>query len=241
MTSYSKRWNLLTNKWLIVLLLLALVLAGCRGIVRGPMADRPYEDIRLNTSDGILIAADYYPSESTKGLVMLHMMGKTRASYREIAPKLADYYKIVVIDFRGHGDSDMEFTEMTDADFKGFLNDIDKSVSFLEEKGVESMSLVGASIGANAALLYAADHPVEKLVLLAPGDVYRSLDISRLPYSKPLLVQVGHFDAYASISVDDLQNNWEKARIMKYDISAHGTDLFQYDLSAKEDFLFYMT
>lgn len=228
------------NKWLFVLILLVLALTSCRAMVRGPMAILPYEEIRLNTSDGVIIAADYYPSDSTEGLVLLHMMGKTRASYREIAPKLVDKYKIVAIDFRGHGDSDLDFTEMNDEDFKGFLTDIDEAVSFLESEGAEKISLVGASIGANAALMYADKHPVNKLVLLAPGNTYRSLDISRLTYSKPLFVQVGHFDAYASISIDDLQNNWERARIMKYDISAHGTDLFHYDLSAKEDFLFYM-
>jgi pimeloyl-ACP methyl ester carboxylesterase len=246
MISCLKRWNLLIRKnhsllFYCVLVVLILLVSACDGVVRGPKAIRSYQQLTLNTSDGFVLSADYYPSNSDKGLVMLHMMGKTRASYRDIAPLLMDDYHVFTFDFRGHGQSDGDFSQMTDREFAGLLTDLQAAVDFLNELGVESISLVGGSIGANVALIYASENEVDKLVLLAPGSSYRSLDISRVVFSKEMLVQVGHYDAYSSISVGELETNWERARIMKYDVGAHGTDLLQYDLSAKEDFLFYLT
>jgi len=121
-------------------------------------------------------------------------------------------------------------------------NDVEASVAFLRTEGVEKkdVSLVGASVGANLALMYAKDNPVDKLLLLSPGTRIRGVDISRLSYKKPLLIQVGHYDAFSSIAVDELELNLPKARVMEYDSSAHGTDLLNHDLSAKEDFLFYL-
>jgi alpha-beta hydrolase superfamily lysophospholipase len=225
----------------ILFLLLALLVVGCRDIVRGPGAARPYENIRLNTTDGVIIGASYYPSESNDGLILLHMTGKTRRSYDNVAKELMERYKIISIDFRGYGDSDGESVDMTEKEFKNLVLDVEAAEKVLREQGVKTINIAGASLGANVALLYAVDHPVDKLALLAPGSVLRGLDITRTSYKGNMLVLVGRSDAYASISVDELQGNWQNAHIMMYETGAHGTDLLTYDLSAHEDFLFYFS
>ena len=150
------------------------------------------------------LAVNYYPSPSNKGLILLHMMAKNKDSFEEEAVKLQQYYKVIVPDLRGHGDSDIKFQELTEDDYKLMINDVEIVAQYLEQEGVTSISLAGASIGANLALLYAKEHDVEKLLLISPGTRLRGLDLFRVQYDKPLLIQVGHYDAYSSISVDEL-------------------------------------
>jgi pimeloyl-ACP methyl ester carboxylesterase len=190
-----------------------------------------------------MIAADYYPSNSMKGLIMVHMIGRSKESYRDVADELTPYYKILAIDLRGHGASQGDYEALTEKDFVLMVNDVAGAVTALKGLGVaeKDISIVGSSVGANIALTYASTHTIDKLVLISPGIRYRGVDVERISYRKPVFIQVGHYDAYASISVDQLQANLQEARIMYYDSSAHGTDLIKFDLSAKEDFLFYLS
>lgn len=235
---------MLENKtWLFTIFIVLLVITGCDGVIRGPTAKVPYETVSFNSSDNITLVADYYPSNSDQGIILLHMLARTRATYRDVAAKLVPYYKVIAVDFRGHGDSQGEYDDLTDDDFKLMTRDVEAAALFLQTEGVaeENISLVGASIGANLALLYAMEHPVKNLLLLSPGLSYHGIDISRQQYNGYFLIQVGHYDAYSSISVDELELLLPHARVMSYDSSAHGTDLLQYDVSAYEDFFFYLT
>ncbi|MBN1275604.1 alpha/beta fold hydrolase [Candidatus Woesearchaeota archaeon] len=225
--------------------LVLLLLAGCDLVqVRGPGKSQLFEEFTLNTTDGVLIAVSYYPSSSSKGLIMLPMLSKTRATYDDVAQELMAHYKVLAVDFRGHGDSEGDYLDLAEEDFRDMVLDVEAAAAYLQQQyGVAEgdISVVGASIGANIALLYASEHPVDKLVLLSPSTRIRGVDISRVVYGGPLLVQVGHYDGYSSISVDSLVLNWQRGRVMEYDTSAHGTDLLVYDLSAREDFLFYLS
>ncbi len=229
---------------IVSLLILLLVLSACGPVVRGPSKKKLYQTLKINTTDGWLIAASYYDSPSEKGLILMHMLAKNRHTFDDYAETLAADYKVLSIDFRGHGDSDGEYLDLTEADFKDMINDVEIAAWYLKEKqGVaeKDISLAGASIGANIALMYASKHPVDKLALISPGSRLRGIDIGRLNYPKPMFVQVAQYDAYSSISVDELELNWDKARVLKYNSAAHGTELLQYDLSAREDFMFYLT
>lgn len=239
---------MLKTKTLFLLFIILLVSGGCSsivrdGIVRGPGAIIQYEEFTFNTTDNITLVADFYDAPTTKGLILLHMSGRTRASYRDIAPDLLPNYKIVAIDFRGHGDSQGAYEDLTENDFNLMVRDVEAAALFLQTEGVapKNISVAGASVGANLALLYATEHPVDKLVLLAPGLRYRGVAIDRISYDKPVFMQVGYYDAYSSISVDDLELLLSGARTMKYESSGHGTDLLASDISAREDFLFYLT
>lgn len=231
----------MSRKYLAVALLLVIVLAGCQYF--DSPKKKTYETFSLNTSDNVSIAVNYYPSASDKGVILLHALSRNKDSYKDYAVVLQDQYKVIVPDLRGHGQSDLEMVDFVDADYKAMVNDVEAAALYLQQVGVaeDDISIVGASIGANLALLYAAGHPVDKLVLISPGSNYRGLDVSRLSYDGQVFIQVANYDAYAAISVDDLELLLSRARVMRYDTSAHGVDLLQYDLSAKEDFFFYMT
>ncbi|MFP4524737.1 MAG: alpha/beta hydrolase [Candidatus Woesearchaeota archaeon] len=225
-----------------VLLVLALM-TGCGETVRGPGSKNPYREVSFDAGDNTTIVAHYYPSDADKGLVMIHGAAKSKSSYEDYAKELQDRYKVIVPDLRGHGDSEGEYKDLENHDFYDMQKDVNASVAFLRTEGVakEDVSLVGASVGANLALMYAEDNPVDKLLLLSPGTRIRGVDISRLSYEQPLLVQVGHYDAFSSIAVEELELNLPEARVMEYDSSAHGTDLLNHDLSAEEEFLFYLS
>jgi pimeloyl-ACP methyl ester carboxylesterase len=220
-----------------------LLLSGCIRPIRGPGSKVPYEVVGFNASDNLSLVVSYYHSTATKGIILVPMAGRDRHSYDKVAIRLQPSYKVVSLDLRGHGQSDGDAMSFTDKDYRNMLLDIDAAARFLEIEGVprNQISLVGASIGANLVLIYASEHPVDKLVLLSPGSRLRGLDLTGLVYSKPLLAQVGHYDAYSSISVEEISGNWPQGRVMTYDVQAHGTDLLDYDLSAMEDFVFYLT
>lgn len=235
----------------IVFLLLALaslfLLSACDlVVVRGPSKVVPYTEVEFVTEDNVTIVASYYDSSSSKGLIMAHMLARNRHTFDDYAKLLYEHYKIVSLDLRGHGDSvndDVDYVSFQDADFNNMIYDLEAAAAFLKEKGVakEDISLVGASIGANIAVKYAEKHPTDKLVIISPGLRLRGIDLSRMNYAGDMFVQVGNYDAYSSISVDDFEGRWTSARFMRYDASGHGTDLLKYDLSAHEDFLFYLT
>lgn len=97
-------------------------------------------------------------------LVCVPGMGDLRASYRFLAPALADAgYRVVTMDLRGHGESDTSFDDYGDRATAGDI------AALLEELG-EPAVLVGSSMSAGSAVLVAAEHPelVRGLVLVGP-------------------------------------------------------------------------
>ncbi len=181
--------------------------------------------VNLKTSDNKLIVGSYYDSNSSKGLILLHMLGSDRHSYDDLALYLKDYFKVLSIDFRGHGDSEGDFRSFSGKDFVAMLRDVEAAADFLRDKGVSSLSVVGASIGANTALVFASEHDVDKLVLLSPGSDYRSIDVSSIYYDKPLLVLVSKGDSYSFFSVQHLAAEWPSAVIKVFSGSFHGTNI----------------
>lgn len=70
-------------------------------------------------------------------------------------------------DFRGHGESDGEPSEMT---IKGEIEDLAAAIDHVQELGWKRVAIVGTSFGGGVAVLYAYHHPdkVSCLSLLSP-------------------------------------------------------------------------
>lgn len=70
-------------------------------------------------------------------------IGDTRASYRSLAPLLvAAGFKVYVMDLRGHGESDAEFSSYTSEDIG------DDVVALLDTLDLRDVTLLGNSVGA---------------------------------------------------------------------------------------------
>jgi pimeloyl-ACP methyl ester carboxylesterase len=140
-------------------------------------------NVKLTAGDGIEVAGTYIPGSLPSGVVMLHMMPATRRSYDGLGDKLAEAgFHTMAIDLRGHGDSGGgDYMDFSDAQHQKAILDVKAAVDFLKKQNPDmGIGFVGASIGANLALQYAAANPVAFLALLSPGISYRGIEGGKL-------------------------------------------------------------
>ncbi|MFC1570652.1 alpha/beta hydrolase [Candidatus Omnitrophota bacterium] len=131
------------------------------------------EHIKIISDDEVILSAVLtVPEGEAKGAVILAhgITGEKHegGSYAKLAKLLAKE-KIINLrfDFRGHGESSGNFTDMT---IEGEINDLTAAVKFFSEKGYEKVSIIGTSFGAGIAVLYTDKHPsnILSLTLLCP-------------------------------------------------------------------------
>lgn len=127
----------------------------------------------FTASDGVRLA--YYvddfadPWKPSNAIVLLHAaMGSARRFY-SMVPRLARHFRVVRLDTRGHGNSQVPPPE-TVMDKRRVMEDVREALDHL---GIERAHVVGASAGGYAAQQLAIHHPerVKSLVLFAstPG------------------------------------------------------------------------
>ncbi len=200
------------------------------------------EEITYTTSDGWEVYGSYYVSgaEYAPCVLLLHMMPSDRHSYDDFAPKLAGAgYDVLSIDLRGHGESQYKngekrhFEKFSDLEHQESIRDITAAKEFFTDKKADTtrMAIVGASIGANLALVYAADDPdIKTVVLLSPGSDYRGVQTApamEVYRERSALIVASDEDDYSAESCRELKNlAGESAELKIYEDSGHGTDIF---------------
>lgn len=210
------------------------------------------EKISFITIDSIKIVGDYYDSEKqdAPAIILLHMMPAVKESWKKFALKLqSEGFRVLAIDLRGHGESldkdeqKLNFREFNDEEHRDSYKDIEAAVKFLKEQGSNKLAIAGASIGANLAIWYQADHPeIKASIPLSAGYNYKGIK------TKPL-VQKLKDDQYiyfvgATLDLRADQNNCGQVAKDLYKISGgqkkikvyedsetHGTNLFNEDPS----------
>ncbi len=208
-------------------LLLALSFALIGWLI---MADNK-ESITLATDDGVKLSAYYLPSDSSRGVILLHMLNSNKESYDELAKLLNKKgYSLIAVDFRGHGKSELNWRSFESADFKKMTLDVKSAHEFLAGKNISDVYIVGASIGANTAITYVADNDVKAIVLLSPGLDYRSVGAGEpaQSYESPVFIAVSEEDEYSyesSKAIYDLVKSSDK-EIKVYKNAGHGTAMF---------------
>lgn len=145
------------------------------------------EKVNFDTEDGVTIYADHYASGADgPSALLLHMMPATKESWSAFAAALLDagFSHVLAIDLRGHGESvwrgdeRIDYKQFEDADHQAKIMDVEAAVRWLEGRGAvkERLALVGASIGANLAIAYGAEHgEIPAVVALSPGLDYRGV------------------------------------------------------------------
>lgn len=113
--------------------------------------------------NGLEIAAICYGDEANKPMIALHGWLDNAASFALLAPLLPDYY-IVALDFAGHGLSDHRPQH---ADYYLWENVKDLYAVFTQ-LGLDKVDLIGHSMGASIAMLFAScfSEHVENLILI---------------------------------------------------------------------------
>ena len=120
--------------------------------------------MRRVLAGGVSLAYRVWGPEVEPPLVLLHALGEASSDWAALAEALAPAWRVYAPDLRGHGASDWpgSYTiEQLTADLAAFVDAL----------GLDRIALVGHSIGAAPAYLYAARHPgrVARLVLEEPA------------------------------------------------------------------------
>ncbi|MCH7472321.1 alpha/beta fold hydrolase, partial [bacterium] len=200
----------------------------------------------LTTSDRFRVAAWYWEpdKDGAPGVILLHMRGRDKSTYADVAPKMVDEgYAVIAIDFRGHGQTldpqgrGIALDSLTDEDYQAMQAEVAAAHDYLDEQpevDANRVGIVGASIGANLAMLYAAgDLRVRTVVALSPGLDFKSLTpleaLDGLD-KRPLYLLAAKGDKYSHSSSQELAKAAVKAdpvSMREFEGSAHGTDLLE--------------
>lgn len=199
--------------WLIVTALGPFATAGAD--------DPPARAVAFQTSDGLLLSADYYPparkDPPAPVAILLHGHRQDRSCWEPlINPLHAAGFAVLCLDLRGHGESRTEATvnRMADRD-PGVVADLHRDlraaydwITTQPEIDRARFALIGADLGGAAALRYATrDRSVDCIVCLTPAletmGIDTRSDVPKLRGRDVLLVSA-RSDAEASAASAEL-------------------------------------
>ncbi|MDR7060379.1 MAG: alpha/beta fold hydrolase [Sphingopyxis sp.] len=120
---------------------------------------RDWSDHYWWSSDGVRLHARVYAgpegSESAPPLLCMPGLARNARDFEDLAPHLAQYRKVIVIEFRGRGESAFAKDPMTYVPLT-YVQDV---VAMLDELGIERFAAIGTSLGGLVAMLLAAALP----------------------------------------------------------------------------------
>lgn len=218
---------------------------------------RPAREVSFTTSDGVTIHGTLRPGsvDDAPAVVLVHQLGSTRAEWAPLIDRLALERSLttLAIDLRGHGESvqgpsgALDWNSFDTEAWTASRLDVSAASAWLasDASGLHprAIAAVGASIGASAVLLAAADEPhLAALVLLSPGRAYHGVDTigpaSRLD-GRPMLAIVGE-DESDNVNTARLLGRLGATEPVIVPGDAHGVVLFgtaPATLDQTEDFL----
>ena len=105
-------------------------------------------------------------------LVLLHGLGDSHRIWRRVAPRLAEHFRVLLLDLPGHGLSDRPDAPYT-LDWYATM-----VLAWLDAIGVGTTALVGHSYGGGVAqwIVLAQRSRVDRLALVAPGGLGRTVN-----------------------------------------------------------------
>jgi pimeloyl-ACP methyl ester carboxylesterase len=203
------------------------------------------ERVVFTSEDGVLLVGSYYKprigtSISTPSVILLHMLGMDRSTWDKFAQKLTQNgYAVLSVDLRGHGESikqanhTISYQSFMPKNFKNMTLDVKAAKKYLIEgrkANPNQISIIGASIGANLALNYAAsDHSIKSVILLSPGLNYRGISTldAIMNYKNPIYIVTAEDDSESAKDSKILCEKITCAENLKIfeNTNVHGTDL----------------
>lgn len=202
------------------------------------------------TTDGVKIVGSYFAPSVTPAptIMMLPMLGRTKGDYTQMARAFQNKgFAVLTIDLRGHGKSVYQdgnrfsYRDLKKEDWISTLEDIKAAKKFLTKQDeASSIGILGASLGANAALRYAVeDDDIAALVLLSPGLEYQgisTLDAVTTYGERPILILATQDDDYAAFSSEQLNDQATGPhKLVIYDGKEHGSDIITHHLKADDE------
>lgn len=133
-----------------------------------------FADARLRT--GVRLRYAEQGDARSRAVIMLHGYTDSWFSYSRILPRLDTSLRAVVLDQRGHGDSERPAGGYT---FSDYAADV---VALMDELGIDRATVVGHSMGSHVAqrVALAAPERVEGLVLVGSATTIRNEAVMEL-------------------------------------------------------------
>lgn len=210
------------------------------------MEESKVQKITFTTSDGVQIVGNFYQPAGNiiaRIVLFLPMMPATKESWDTLAKELQKKEVVsLAIDLRGHGESirqddkRLDYTKFSDEEHKASRLDVEAALEWLEKKmrlGLEQMSVVGASIGANLALQALGEHPrLGKAIALSPGLNYRGIGpkqmVESLEEYQAVFYVTSKDDGSNVKETEELYNATKGQKQSKiYDNAGHGTTMLE--------------
>ncbi len=200
-----------------------------------PDAGPPGASVQTVTLSGAgalqLAATLFLPAERpAPGVLLLHMFGRQRSDWDPLAGRLQESgYAVLTIDLRGHGETEGAL------DWTLAQEDVLHAYQWLaghEAIQAERTAVIGASIGANLALVLGAAAPeIDALIALSPGLDYfgvRTQPSVETAAGRPMLLVAAENDTFAADSVRNLTPlAGESAEQVLFSGGSHGTQLLE--------------
>lgn len=201
-----------------------------------PATPLPPTTLTITGQDGAQLVASFYPpvpltrgaGEKAPGVLLLHMYGASRADWVAFALHLQERgTAALALDLRGHGASPGP------EDWSQALLDVRAAWETLlarPEVDAQHSAIIGASVGANLALMIGANNPgVVTVVALSPGLDYLHLQPSLIMSnfgSRPVLLIASQDDAYSYTSTQQLAPLAPSAETYFFKQAGHGMAMF---------------
>jgi alpha-beta hydrolase superfamily lysophospholipase len=212
-----------------------LVAATCL-TVAAPPAAAAGRQVNFPSTDGTALVATFYepPAKPAPGVVLVHMLGRSKDDWNNVGDRLEEAgIMALAVDLRGHGRSGG-----SNAQLAPMLQDVRAAISWMTARpGVrpDAIAVVGASLGANLALLAAADDPsIRAVALLSPSLDYRGLRLDsgsiKKIGSRPVWLAASAQDPYALRTLKELVSGAGSREQRLSGVVAHGTNLLAADI-----------
>lgn len=196
-------------------------------------AGRP---VTLASLDGTALAGQLYESASrpSAAVVLVHMLSRSKADWDGLAQELERQgITALSIDLRGHGASGGAAGALSE-----MVQDVRAAVQWLAARPnvrPDAVGVVGASLGANLALLAAVEQPVVRVVAaVSPSLDYRGLrvnaEVMRKLGDRGIWLAASTEDPFALRTLKELTENSTVPRDQQLSpVPAHGSQLLAAD------------
>ncbi len=212
---------------LVVLLSLLLSVFSLSAQDTAPAPSTSGSDVQIAASDGKTLYASYFAADGdSKAVILLHELYTNRSSWKPLVQPLLDSgFKVLAIDLRGYGKTKGKIN------WKTAQKDTVEWADWLKaQPGVQSIELVGSSMGANLALNgCAAISGCLGAVAISPGLNYFGVKTSdAVQAGFPALIVYADRDSYPKNDVPKMQElGGDHLEILLYSGRTHGIGLFK--------------
>ncbi len=204
------------------------------------------EPFEITTRDGVILRGMYKPRRPNRAITALFLADDKKTyveSFRLLAARLAGLgYGVAAYDTRGVGMSRTKtgggayniMDHFTDPNaYKAMVKDTQDVMAWLKARNSGPIVLIGSSVGANVALLAAAEQPTDThaVVALSPGANYHYLEPMQAAANlggRPIFALASGKDSYSFSFISQLNKNLPNCETFSVGGAGHGHEILDF-------------